>query len=332
MLDLEDLNFELPKELEKEDKILTKQEREEIAKENQTQLKDKEPKKEEKGQGKNQQEKNEAKDLEEEKREKIARKKQIPSHNILMVRENSNLYKDHPNLEKNLYFYRDSNGTVKAEYLDENGNPHPSHFFEDSSTVLRQETVSLGDDGNPVTKEVPYQVMRTKNLNTQDQDIRDIRMTINIDSYGYLEIEEARQGRNGQWLSHHIEVKGRDYNSYEINKETSIRTRKANPDEQTKSYEKVENTGLEQDGVTYDEMYLIEHAQEIIKRFIKEGYQKKEAVQIFDYMIGEETLTEEQAKQRVNEKIKKEDVQEISLEEQGEERTPWGDAERRQKR
>lgn len=332
MLDLEDLDFELPKDLEKEDKILTKQEREEIAKENQTQLKDKEPKKEEKGQEKNQQEKNEAKDLEEEKREKIARKKQIPSHNILMVRENSNLYKDHPNLEKNLYFYRDSNGTVKAEYLDENGNPHPSHFFEDSSTVLRQETVSLGDDGNPVTKEVPYQVMRTKNLNTQDQDIRDIRMTINIDSYGYLEIEEARQGRNGQWLSHPIEVKGRDYNSYEINKETSIRTRKANPDEQTKSYEKVENTGLEQDGVTYDEMYLIEHAQEIIERFIKEGYQKKEAVQIFDYMIGEETLTEEQAKQRVNEKIKKEDVQEISLEEQGEERTPWGDAERRQKR
>ncbi|MFQ8989314.1 MAG: hypothetical protein ACLR6T_11650, partial [Intestinibacter sp.] len=182
-------------------------------------------------------------------------------------------YKDHPELEPSLYFYRDQNGTVRAEYIDENGVSQPSKYFEPSTTSLRQETVSLGDDGNPVTKEVPYQVMKTKGLNSADKDIRDIRMTVEIDAYGYLSIQEARQGKNGEWLSHEIEMQGRDYNSHAVNQVTSIKTREADPDKQTKAYESLEGTEVAEDGIEYSEMYLISHAEEIIDELIKEGYQ-----------------------------------------------------------
>lgn len=51
-----------------------------------------------------------------------------------------------------------------------------------------------------------------------------------------------------------------------------------------------------QDGVQYDEMHLMQHSEEIIEEFIKDGYQRKEAVEIFNYMIGEEVLTEKKQK------------------------------------
>lgn len=270
----------------------------------------------------------------------IARKKRVPPSNILVIRENSNFYYDHPELEKNLYFYRDNDGIVRAEYIDANGEPQPSKYFEESTTSLRQETVSMSKDGNPVVKEVPYQVMRTKNLNNIDKDIRDIRMNIKIDSYGYIDIEEARQGKNGQWLSHDIEVKGRDYNSRDVNEATSIRTRAADPTEQTKAYSEVEKTGFATDGVQGDELDLIEHPDEIIEIFIKEGYQREEAIAIFNYMIGEEKLSEEDAKDRVNEEIKDASKQQETNKGDGEKgdgendegRTPWGDAEAKRRR
>lgn len=331
MLKLDDLIFELPQELAKEDKVLTREE-----------MKVKSPKqKNRKAQitSNKEQEEEELQEKvapEEQEKRQIARAKKVPSRNILVVKRNSNLYKDHPELEKlepNLYFYRDSDGIVKAEYLDQNGVPQPSKYFEPSTTAFRNKTVSLGDDGNPVTQEVPYQVMQTKKLNRTDKDIRDIRITINIDTYGYLEIAEARQGKNGEWLSHDIEVKGRNYNSHEVNEATSIKTRKADPDKQTELYKQTASTGLIQDGIQYSEMYLIEHAQEIIEGFVLEGYQKQEAIQIFDYMIGQEPLTEEQAKQKVNEQIvEKPKEQQKEEQEQGEERTPWGDAEARRQR
>lgn len=306
MLNLEDLNFELPRDLSKDDRVLTREEREHIASKTKQNEKEKQLDEEKKNEEENDEDKSD-KSPEEEKQEEIANKKGIPTHNVLFVRTNSNLYKDHPNLEPNLYFYRDNDGVVKAEYLDSNGEPQPSQYFEASTTSLRQETVSLGDDGNPVTKEVPYQVMRTKGLNNVDKDIRDVRMTVNIDAYGYLEIGEARQGKNGEWLSHEIEVKGRDYNSRAVNESTSIRNRKADPDKQTEAYEKVEDTGLAQDGINYSEMYIIGHSDEVVEHLIKEGYQKKEAVQIIDYVIGEEKLTFKEAKERVNREIGKEE-------------------------
>lgn len=202
-------------------------------------------------------------------------------------------------------------------------------------TALRQETVSIGNDGNPVTKNVPYQVMKTKDLNNIDKDIRDIRININIDSYGYLDIEEARQGKNGEWLSHDIEVKGRDYNSRAVNETTSIRSRKADPDKQTESYEKAEkNEFALQDGIQYDEMYLAGHAEEIVQALVDEGYQKKEAANIFNYMIGEENLSMQEAKARVNKEIEgrsKENEkagvdQSMDLDDDELQRTPGGDA------
>ncbi len=327
MLNLEDLDFELPQELQPEDMTLSTEERTKI-------LSDNKEKTKEKGQKNKQENKKELqKNPEDEKREEIAKFKNIPPNNVLVIKENSNLYKDHPELEENLYFYRDNNGVVKAEYIDEKGEPKPSRYFEPSTTSLREETISLGNDGNPVTREVPYQVMRTRNLNSVDKDIRDIRISVNIDSYGYLELQESRQGKNGEWLSHDIEVKGRDYNSYAVNQTTSIKTRKADPDKQTEAYEKAEGTGLEEDGIQYSEMYLIEHADEVVEDLMKEGYQKKEAVQIVDYMLGEEALTLEEAKEKTNEDIKKSQKdkakEKVKDEELDEGRTPWGDAEER---
>ena len=76
-------------------------------------------------------------------------------------------------------------------------------------------------------------------------------------------------------------------------------------------------------------MYLIEHADEVVEDLMKEGYQKKEAVQIVDYMLGEEALTLEEAKEKTNEDIIKEQKDKEKDKEVEEGRTPWGDAEER---
>ena len=338
VLNVKDGQFELPKELEREDIILTKEERKNIEFEDkQTGILSKSNQLGEEDEIQDKEQEEVKGTLGEQQQEKIAKSKGIPAHSVLFIRENSNLYKDHPNLEQSLYFYRDNDGVVRAEYIDSNGKPQPSQYFEPSSTALRQETVSLGDDGNFVTREVPYKVMKTKNLNNIDKDIRDIRINIKLDTYGYLDIEEARQGKNGDWLSHDIEVKGRNYNSRAVNASTSIRTRKADPDKQTEAYEKVEDTPLADDGIDYSEMYLISHADKVIDRLIKEGYQREEAVQIIDYVIGEEKLTFKEAKEKINIEIdKKEQTREEKSEKQkdteDEGRTPWGDAEARQAR
>ena len=342
MLQLNGLKLQLPKELGENDLVLTKEdiEKEMSIYEQSTKKGQKTVTKDEKERGETKEQNRQGQLKEEKDTEEFAKRKNIPTHNVLKVKENSNLYKDHPELESNLYFYRDNNGVVRAEYIDENGISQPSKYFEPSTTSLRQETVSLGDDGKTVTKEVPYQVMKTRGLNSADKDIRDIRMTIEIDAYGYLNIGEARQGKNGQWLSHDVEMQGRDYNSHAVNQTTSIKTRKADPDKQTEAYEKLEGTEVAEDGIEYSEMYLIQHADEIIDEFMEEGYQRKEATQIFDYMIGEEKLPEEQAKQRVNEEIGKnqeiedgrEEIEENAdrvQEEEDEGRTPWGDAQMR---
>lgn len=309
-LNLQDISTKLPEKTREDSLTMTKEELDQKREENELERNEKQE------EGK--------------KEQQIAEQKGIKQNDVLIVRENGNLYDDHPYLEPNLYFYKDNDGIVRAEYIDENGNSQVSKYFEPSQTSLREETVSMGSDGNPVKREVPYQVMQTKGLANTDKDIRDVRFNVNIDTYGYLEISEARQGKNGEWVSHDIEVRGRDYNSYALNKETSIETRKADPDKQTDAFGKTEDTGLVQDGIQYDEMYLMQHADEIIEEFIKEGYQRDEAIEIFNLMIGEETLTEEQAKEKVNQQINEErekDAQRESEEhEEDEQRTQGGDA------
>lgn len=344
MLSLEDLDFSMPEELGKDDKVLTREERTYLASKKIQTAKDKRVEKKGENEKNTLEQEDEGKTPEEEQKEQIAKMKKVPSHHILIVRKDSNLYKDHPNLEPNLYFYRDNQGVVKAEYIDSNGQPQLSQYFENSTTSLSQETVSIGSDGNSVTKEVPHQVMKTKGLNNVDKDIRDIRINIKIDTYGYLDIEEARQGQNGEWLSHDIETKGRSYNSHSVNQTTSIRSRTADPDRQTTAYEKTVQTGLREDGIAYSEMYLIEHPNEFIESMMEEGYQKPEAVQILNYVVGQEKLDVDQAKQKVNEEIaqgkfKKEEQkekqttqQEVEQGDEEEGRTPWGDAEARKAR
>ena len=319
ILKLDEATLELPEKLREEDISLEHDELEkEVEKQEQKGKKIEKKQEEEKSQDDNSQE------------QEIAKQKGIPTNNVLIVRDNSNLYKDHPEIERNLIFSRDNDGKVKAEYIDENGELQPSKYIQPSNTSVRQETISIGKDGNPVTRETPQQVMRTQNLTKRDQDVRDVRINIKFDQYGYMDIEEARQGRNGEWAAHDLEVRGRDYNSAQVNEETSMKTGMADPDKETSSYESMENVGKPQDEIQYDRVYLMQHADEIIDGFINQGYQKIEAVAIFNHMIGEEALTEKQAKERVNEEIK--EVKQEEREEEPEERTPWGDAEARDAR
>lgn len=333
MLNLDNSVLELPEEIKERDITLQP---EELEKEIQKK-KEKGKEDEEKAEEEEEEQEQEKLDPQEENQEQkaIAKKKGIPENNVLIVRDNSNFYKDHPEVERDLIFSRDKDGLVKAEYIDENGELQPSKYIMPSTTGIRQETVSIGSDGNPVTKESPQQVMQTRNLTGRDQDIRDVRINIKFDTYGYPYAEEARQGNEGEWTSHAIEVKGRPTNSSQVNEITSIRTGVADPDRETGMYSSVEKTGLIQDGVQYDEMHLMQHSEEIIEEFIKDGYQRKEAVEIFNYMIGEEVLTEKEAKERVNENIKeREKIQEKEQErdDDDEGRTPWGDAEARDSR
>lgn len=261
---------------------------------------------EKKPEGKNEISYKEEKRKEDENRqiEEIAKQKNIPKNNVLKVRTDSNLYKNHPELkeEPNLYFYRDSDGKIKAEYIDEKGVVQPSKFFEESTTALGEQTVDLGQDGNPVKKEVPYQTMTTK-LKHGDTDIKDIRINIEI-VQGYLTIKESRQGKNGKWESHEIEVMGRDYNSKEVNDVTSTRLGgEADPSRVTNMFEKVEETSMSNDGVQMEEMQ--EYRESLINKFIDEGYNREEATKIYNYMIEKGwNLTEEQAKEKVNEEIR----------------------------
>ena len=331
MLNLDNSVLELPEEIKERNITLQPEELEkEIQKKKEKGKEDEEKAEEEEEE---QEQEKEKLDPQEENQEQkaIAKKKGIPENNVLIVRDNSNFYKDHPEVERDLIFSRDKDGLVKAEYIDENGELQPSKYIMPSTTGIRQETVSIGSDGNPVTKESPQQVMQTRNLTGRDQDVRDVRINIKFDIYGYLYLEEARQGNEGEWTSQAIEVKGRPTNSSQVNEITSIRTGVADPDRETGMYSSVEKTGLIQDGVQYDEMHFMQHSEEIIEKFIKDGYQRKEAVEIFNYMIGEEVLTENEAKARVNENIKeREKEQERDDDDEG--RTPWGDAEARDSR
>lgn len=75
-------------------------------------------------------------------------------------------------------------------------------------------------------------------LQTNDKDIRSVRINIDINC-GYLEISESRQGVNGQWASHEIECRGKDYNSAELNKATSTKYGVADPAKDTSTFAKL---------------------------------------------------------------------------------------------
>lgn len=238
--------------------------------------------------------------------DRIAKEKGIPVNSIVFVRNDSFLYKNHPELERNMFFYRDENGVVRAEYIDEKGNIKESEYIDNSKSYMRK-VVSMGKDGENIEEEMPYQFM-TSSIKSKGSNVREIGFSVNI-NMGYLEIDEARLGANGEWTSHEIEMQGRKYNSQQINEQTDLRYKSSNPDEISNGYERVKDTGFAEDGIQLDEL----DPEVIISRLIDEGYQRDEAIDIINYMIGEEQLTEEKAKERVNEKIKerREDEREI---------------------
>lgn len=276
---------------------------------------------------KEQSEEEDEKDKEDAEKEEIAKKKHIPSKYIFILRPDSQFYKNYPQVPKTTYFYRDNDGKIKAEYIDENGQTKPSEFFNDSTTNLRENVVGLRDDGEPVKEEKPYQVMTTKGLTNTNRNARDIRIAVYIEN-GYMEFEETRLGTNGKWTGYGLEGKGRDYNSKVVNKMSNTNTNKVNPEDISDRYEEVENTGLADDGVQLEDL----SPAKTIERFMEEGYNKEESIEIYNYMIGEEHLSEEIAKERVNNEI----VEKIEKDERkvdDNEKTPWDDAwQRRQRR
>lgn len=235
----------------------------------------------------------------EKQKEEIAKKKNIPQKNIFMIRENSQFFKNYPNVPKTTYFYRDADGKFKAEFIDKDGTTKPSPYFNDSTTLLNNKVVGTRDDGEPMKKEVPYQTMTTNKLKNQYYGVRDVRVAVYIEK-GYMEFEEIRQGNDGEWVGYGIEGKGKDYNSSRVNELSNLRTgEKIEQENITKGYEQAEQGSQGDDGVQINEI----NPRETIDRFIEEGYNKEEAIHIYNYMIGEKKLPEEDAKIKVNEEI-----------------------------
>ena len=232
---------------------------------------------------------------------RIAARKGLRARDIFIPKKFAKIFENYPQLkeEKDLYFYRDKDGKVKAEYTDKDGNIQSSKFFNDSNTNMTEQVVGLRDQGEPIKKERPYQVMTTNGLVNTNKDAREVRIAIYFGEYGEMNFEEIRQGTNGKWTGYGIERQGRDYNSHLVNELSSTKTNKVDPAEISEKYEKVENTGLAADDIQIEDL----SPRKTIERFMEEGYNKKEAISIYNYMIGEEKLPEDVAKQKVNEEI-----------------------------
>ena len=60
---------------------------------------------------------------------------------------------------------------------------------------------------------------------------------------------------------------------------------------------------MSNDGVQMEEMQG--YRENLINKFVNEGYNREEATRIYEYMVNEDRkLTEEQAKEKVNEEIR----------------------------
>lgn len=248
----------------------------------------------------------------------IANRLHVRQKDIFMIRATSQFFKNYPQLSETTFFFKDKDGKIKAREIIE-GQIVESKFFEDSTTHLRNSYVNLKNQGDNIDRDVPWQVMKTKGLRARET--QEIRIAARMEQ-GYLEFEEMRQGTNGEWTGYGIEKIGRDYNSKVVDNLSNTKTNEHTPSKVSNRFEAVEKTGLSDDGVQKEDL----SPRVTIDRFIEEGYNRDEAISIYNYMIGEEHLSEEAAKERVNDEIAiKIEKDERELEE-GEEKTPWGDA------
>lgn len=138
-------------------------------------------------------EKEEDEKSDDEKTKEIAAKKHIPEKNVYRIRKDSQFFKNYPMVDKSTYFYRDVDGKMKAEYIDKEGHAVPSPYFKDSTTKVQNTVVSVGQDGQDIKEQRPYQSMRTEGL-SRDHGVREVRMSIYFEN-GYIDMEEARLRR-----------------------------------------------------------------------------------------------------------------------------------------
>lgn len=227
----------------------------------------------------------------------IAKRKNIPERNVFRIRPDSQFFKNHPQVDKSTYFYRDVDGKMKAEFIDAKGQVQPSPFFQDSTTQLKDQVVSVDSQGNDITEKRPYQQMKTQGLNRQ-YGVRDVRISIYFEN-GYIDMEENRLGDDGKWVGYPIEKTGRDYNSKQVNDISDTRKKQDNSEYVSEGHERLAKSGLSQDGLTIDEL----NPKTTIDRFIEEGYNEEDSKTIFNYMIGNNPLTEDAAKEKVNAEI-----------------------------
>lgn len=117
-------------------------------------------------------------------------------------------------------------------------------------------------------------------------------------------------------MGYGLEKTGRDYNSKDVNNISDTRRKSDNSEFISEGYEKLENSGFKENGLAMNEL----DPRKTVERLMEEGYNKKEAVQVINYMIGPDELPEEEAKQKVNEQIEENAKKQ---ERSGDEKVPW---------
>lgn len=117
-------------------------------------------------------------------------------------------------------------------------------------------------------------------------------------------------------MGYGLEKTGRDYNSKEVNNISDTRRKSDNSEFISEGYEKLENSGFKENGLTMNEL----DPRKTVEKLMDEGYNKKEAVQVINYMIGPDELPEEEAKQKVNEQIEQEEKKQ-EIRDEG--KVPW---------
>ena len=236
-------------------------------------------------------------DLEKEKeQEMLARRKGINPKNLCKIRRDSQFYKNYPNIPKTAYFYLDSQSRMHAEYIDKEGVHELPGFTEIKE---RTPVTRLGTDGQDVREDAPYRVMSAQGLEDRNKETQAVRVGIYKDTYGYLQIETLHQGRNGEWEGKNVDTYGRDRNTAEMNNLIDERVNTPQTGKIAERQEELKKSGFTEDGLTLDEM----SKQKKISEYMNEGYTFEEANSIYDYVVGELHLREEEAKAQVQDEI-----------------------------
>lgn len=253
-------------------------------------------------------------DAEQEKEQEVlAKKKGIKVSNLCKIRRDSQFYKNYPNIPKTAYFYLDSKDRIHAEYLDKDGQAQELPGFEEIKD--RTEVTRLGNDGQNVRDEVPYRVMTAKGLEDKNHNTQDIRIAMYKDQYGYLKIETIHQGRNGEWEGKNIDINGTDRNTERMNNLIDEKNKTPQTGALAKRQEELKTSGYSQDGLSLDEF----SKQRKINEYMEDGYTFEESNKIYDYVVGELQLTEEDAKLKVNEESEQTKQEESKGRDMGEE-------------